>query len=142
MENETGMMCLSGAPATVMAQARPRTFDVSLAQKLETPKPEPVRRNATAFMPLAGQLLVRLCTEEEMSDSGILFIPQTAQEKPAEGIVLAASAGRLDRNGVWVASEVEPGDRVIFGKYSGANVVLRGEELRLMREDELLGLLR
>jgi chaperonin GroES len=119
-----------------------RTFDMSLATKLETEKPEPIRRRATGFMPMSGQVLVRLCTEEEMSESGLLYIPGTAQEKPVEGVILAASAGRFDALGRWCPSEVEAGDRCLFGKYSGAKLVLRGEECRLMQESELLGLIR
>lgn len=119
-----------------------RTFDMSLAQKLEQPKPAPIRRSAEGFCPLSGQILVRMCTEEEMSETGRLYIPQTAQEKPIEGIIIAASQGRFDALGVWRPSEVQPGDRVLFGKYSGAKVVLRGEEMRLMAESELLGLIR
>lgn len=119
-----------------------RTFDMSLEQKLAEPKPDPMRRKATGFMPLQGQILVRMCTQEEMSESGELFIPETAREKPMEGVVMAASAGRFDRGGFWVKSEVEPGDRVLYGKYSGSAIVLRGEEMRLMKEEELLGLIR
>lgn len=122
---------------------RPRTFDVGLAKKLAEPQPEPMRRNAEGFMPLNGQLLVRMCTREEMSETGKLYIPETAQEKPIEGIVIAASDGRFDAmNGRWMPSQVQAGDRCLFGKYSGATIVLRGEEMRLMQESELLGLIR
>lgn len=119
-----------------------RTFNMSLATKLAEDKPAPIRRSAEGFCPLSGQVLVRLCTLEEMSETGRLFIPSTAQEKPIEGIVIAASEGRFDAVGLWRASEVRAGDRVLFGKYSGATVVLRGEEMRLMAESELLGLIR
>jgi chaperonin GroES len=109
---------------------------------MERPKPEPIRRAAETFTPMMGQVLVRMCTSEEMSETGKLYIPATAQEKPMEGIVVAASSGRFDLLERWVPSEVESGDRVLYGKYSGAAIVLRGEEMRLMSEAELLGIIR
>ena len=121
-----------------LQRAHRRAFDMSLATKLAEPKPEPMRRAAEGFMCLAGQVLTRLCTNEEMTDSGKLYIPETAQEKPVEGIVLGTSRGKWDRSGMWVPTEVAEGDRVLFGKYSGTKLVLRGEEVRLMREEELL----
>jgi chaperonin GroES len=120
-----------------------RTFDMSLSAKLAETQPEPIRRHAEGFMPLNGQVLVRMCTREEMSETGKLYIPATAQEKPIEGIVIAASEGRFDAlNGRWIPSQAQAGDRCLFGKYSGATIVLRGEEMRLMQESELLGLIR
>ena len=121
---------------------RIRAEEVHLARVMELPKPEPIRRAAETFTPLMGQVLVRMCTAEEMSETGKLYIPASAQEKPMEGIVVAASAGRFDLLGRWVPSEVEAGDRVLYGKYSGAAIVLRGEEMRLMSEAELLGIIR
>ena len=121
---------------------RVRPADVDLVKALAGEKPEPIRRDAQNFTPLMGQVLVRMCTKEEMSETGRLYIPETAQEKPIEGIVVAASKGRFDLLGRWIPSEVESGDRVLYGKYSGAAIVLRGEEMRLMSESELLGLIR
>jgi len=121
---------------------RIRPEEVQLARVMDLPKPAPIRRAAETFTPLMGQVLVRMCTSEEMSETGLLYIPETAQEKPIEGIVVAASAGRFDLLGRWVPSEVEAGDRVLHGKYSGAAIVLRGEEMRLMSEAELLGIIR
>jgi chaperonin GroES len=128
--------------APLMRGQRIRAEEVQLARVMDLPKPEPIRRNAIGFTPLMGQVLVRMCTAEEMSETGMLYIPETAQEKPIEGIVVAASAGRFDLLGRWVPSEVETGDRVLYGKYSGAAIVLRGEEMRLMSEAELLGIIR
>ncbi len=133
---------LALAEPTEIQPRRPRTFDMSLRTKLAEAKPAPIRREAVGFMPMEGQVLVRLCTAEEMSESGVLFIPPTAQEKPIEGMVMAASRGRFDAQSRWIPSEVEVGDRCLFGKYSGAPIVLCGEEMRLMLESELLGLIR
>lgn len=119
-----------------------RTFDVSLKQKLEEPKPEPMRRQATAFMPPRDTVLVRPCTQEEMSESGLIVIPKTAQEKPMEGVALAVGRGRADMAGREIPMEWQPGDRVLYGKYAGGTIVLRGEELRLLRGDEILGAMR
>ena len=128
--------------APLVRGQRIRAEEVHLTTVMELPKPEPIRRAAQTFTPLMGQVLVRMCTSEEMSETGMLYIPETAQEKPIEGIVVAASAGRFDLLGRWVPSEVEAGDRVLYGKYSGAAIVLRGEEMRLMSEGELLGIIR
>jgi chaperonin GroES len=73
-----------------------------------------------------------------MTDSGLLYIPDSAQEKPVEGIVLGTSKGRWDRSGLFIPTEVQEGDRVLFGRYSGSELTLRGESVRLMREEELL----
>jgi chaperonin GroES len=132
---------MEGLITSVRGQ-RIRPEEVHLERVMGLPKPEPIRRAAETFTPMMGQVLVRMCTSEEMSETGKLYIPATAQEKPMEGIVVAASSGRFDLLERWVPSEVESGDRVLYGKYSGAAIVLRGEEMRLMSEAELLGIIR
>ena len=132
---------MEGLVTSVRGQ-RIRPEEVHLERVMGLPKPEPILRAAETFTPMMGQVLVRMCTSEEMSETGKLYIPATAQEKPMEGIVVAASSGRFDLLERWVPSEVESGDRVLYGKYSGAAIVLRGEEMRLMSEAELLGIIR
>lgn len=119
-----------------------RLFFCNLEQALEIDKVKSMRREARAFMPIRDQVLVYECAKEEMTDTGILFVPATAQEKQSEGIVVAVGRGRVDANNIFVPTEVEPGDRVLFGKYAGTEIKLRGKACRLMREDELLGVIR
>jgi chaperonin GroES len=119
-----------------------REFDVSIADKLAAPKPKPMRRSFTAVLPLKDQVLIRVCPEDEMTDSGLIWIPDTANEKPTEGIVLSVGRGRVDINGVFVPTEVQPGDHVLYGKYAGREYVLCGEKVRLMREEEIELVLR
>jgi chaperonin GroES len=138
----TGKSLTISGPETEIQRPHRRMFDMSLETKMAESQPTPIRRQAKGFMPMNGQVLVRLCTLEEMSESGVLFIPETAKEKPVEGIVLTTSRGRIDRNGNWIPTELEAADHVIFGKYSGAKLTLRGEEVRMLREDEILGVMR
>ena len=90
--------------------------------------------------PLQDRILVRrLETEENIG--GSIVIPDTAKEKPQEGEVVAAGAGKVLDSGQTVAMSVKPGDRILFGKYSGTEVKLDDEEFLIMREDEVLGIL-
>ena len=127
---------------SVMQPQLARLFFCNLEQALEIDKVKSMRREARAFMPIRDQVLVYECAKEEMTDTGILFVPATAQEKQSEGIVVAVGRGRVDANNIFVPTEVEPGDRVLFGKYAGTEIKLRGKACRLMREDELLGVIR
>ena len=90
--------------------------------------------------PLHDRLLVRRIEEKEMAKGGII-IPDTAKEKPMEGKVLAVGNGRILENGTKVALDVKVGDRILFGKYSGSDVMIEGEEYLIVREDEILGVL-
>lgn len=119
-----------------------RLFFCNLEQALEIDKVKSLRREARSFMPIRDQVLVFECDKEEFSDAGTILIPTTAQEKQSEGIVVAAGRGRVDANNIFVPTEVEPGDRVLFGKYAGTEIKLRGKTCRLMREEELLGVIR
>lgn len=127
---------------SVMEPKPARLFFCNLEQALEIDKVKSMRREARAFMPIRDQVLVYECAKEEMTDTGILFVPATAQEKQSEGIVVAVGRGRIDANNIFVPTEVEPGDRVLFGKYAGTEIKLRGKACRLMREDEVLGVIR
>ena len=90
--------------------------------------------------PLQDRILVQRVGEETTTKGGII-IPDTAQEKPAEGKVVAVGNGKLGDDGKRVALEVKKGDRILFGKYSGTEVKISGEEYLIMREDDVLGII-
>ena len=90
--------------------------------------------------PLADRVLVRALEEAEVKRGGII-IPDTAKEKPQEGEVIAVGPGRLNEKGERVAPEVKKGDRVLFGKYSGTEVSVTGDQLLIMRESDILAIL-
>jgi len=92
------------------------------------------------FRPLGDRVVVRRVAEEQKSAGGII-IPDTAQEKPQEGEVIAVGPGALDDHGKRIAPEVKAGDSVLFGKWSGSEVKIDGEELLIMKESDLLGIL-
>jgi chaperonin GroES len=89
--------------------------------------------------PLHDRLLVRRIEEKETAPGGII-IPDTAREKPTEGRVLAAGNGRVLDNGTKVALDVKVGDKILFGRYSGTEVKVDGEEVVIVREDEVLAI--
>jgi len=93
------------------------------------------------LQPLADRLVVQPLEAELVSKSGIV-IPDTAKEKPQEGIVIAVGPGRLDKDGQRIAMEVKKGDRVMFGKYAGDEFKQGGVEYKIIREDEVLGILK
>ena len=93
-----------------------------------------------AFQPLHDRVLVRRVESEEKTKGGII-IPDTAKEKPAEGQVVACGAGARDEDGDRIAMDVKPGDRILFGKWSGTEVTLDGEELIIMKESDILGII-
>ncbi|GIW42581.1 MAG: 10 kDa chaperonin [Candidatus Binatia bacterium] len=88
--------------------------------------------------PLHDRVLVRRVDEEEKTKGGII-IPDTAKEKPQEGRVVAVGKGRITDKGELVPLEVKPGDRVLFGKYAGSEVEIDGEDLLILREEDILG---
>ena len=92
------------------------------------------------FRPLQDRVLIRRIEETAKSPGGII-IPDTAKEKPMEGEVVAVGPGARDENGRLVPLDVKKGDRVLFGKWSGTEVKLDGEELIIMKESDLLGVL-
>ena len=87
--------------------------------------------------PLNDRVLVRRMEAEEKMKGGII-IPDTAKEKPLEGKVVSVGAGRLDDNGTKVPLDVKAGDKILFGKYSGTDIKIDGEEYLILREDEVL----
>ena len=90
--------------------------------------------------PLSDRLVVRRLKEEEKTKGGII-IPDTAKEKPLEGEVVAVGNGKVLKNGKLQPLEVKAGDKVLFGKYSGTEVKIDGEDLVLLREDDVLAVL-
>lgn len=91
--------------------------------------------------PLHDRVIVRRIDSNETKTSGGLYIPDSAKEKPQEGEVVAVGKGKVLENGSRLDPDVKAGDRVLFGKYSGTEVKLDGEELLIMREDEILGVI-
>ena len=90
--------------------------------------------------PLYDRIVVKRIEEKEQIQGGII-IPDTAKEKPQEGLVIAVSQGKRLDNGQVVALDVKAGDRILFGKYSGNEIKIDGEEYIIMREDDVLGIL-
>jgi chaperonin GroES len=94
---------------------------------------------AVNFVPLHDRILVRRVEERETTKSG-LIIPDTAKEKPQDGEVLAVGKGKVKDDGKVIPMQLKPGDRVLFGKYAGTDIILDGEDYLIMREDEVLGI--
>jgi chaperonin GroES len=90
--------------------------------------------------PLQDRVLVKRLEQEEKTKGGII-IPDTAKEKPIEGKVLAVGAGKIGDDGKQRPLDVKPGDRVLFGKYSGTEVKIDGEEALILREEDILGVI-
>jgi chaperonin GroES len=98
------------------------------------------RRHALKVRPLHDRLVVRRIEEKETAKGGII-IPDTAKEKPQEGEVLAVGNGKILDNGTKVALDVKVGDKILFGKYSGTDIEIDGEDVLILREDEVLAVL-
>ncbi len=92
------------------------------------------------FRPLGDRVVVRRVKEDQKTAGGII-IPDTAQEKPQEGEIISVGPGALDESGKRVAMEVKPGDFVLFGKWSGTEVKIDGEDLLIMKESDIMGVL-
>ena|SRR5258708_1007722 len=90
--------------------------------------------------PLNDRIIVKRIDENEQI-RGSIIIPDTAKEKPQEGMVIAAGPGKVLENGTRLEMDVKAGDRILFGKYTGAEVKVDGEEFLIMREDEVLGVI-
>lgn len=95
---------------------------------------------ATKIRPLHDRVIVRRIEENETTAGGII-IPDSAKEKPQEGEVIAVGEGKYKDDGTRQTLDVKEGDRVLFGKYSGSEITLDGEEFLMMREDEILGII-
>jgi len=90
--------------------------------------------------PLHDRVIVKRVDEERKSAGGIV-IPDTAQEKPDQGEIVAVGKGKKDDNGKLIPIDVKVGDRVLFGKYSGQTVKVKGDELLVMREEDIMGVI-
>ena len=95
----------------------------------------------TKFRPLHDRVVVRRVESEEKTKGGII-IPDTAKEKPQEGEIIAVGSGARDEAGKLVPLDVKAGDRVLFGKWSGTEVKLDGQELLIMKESDIMGVIR
>jgi len=92
------------------------------------------------FRPLHDRVVIRRVEQEEKSSGGII-IPDTAKEKPMEGEVIAVGPGGRDENGKLIPIDLKPGNRVLFGKWSGTEVKIDGEELLIMKESDIMGVI-
>jgi len=96
---------------------------------------------ATTIKPLHDRVILRRIEDSVNQTAGGLYIPDTAKEKPQEGEVIAVGEGKYKEDGTRQTLDVKAGDRVLFGKYSGSEIKLDGEEFLIMREDEILGII-
>jgi chaperonin GroES len=96
--------------------------------------------NTMKLRPLQDRVLIRR-VEQEAKTAGGIIIPDTAQEKPMEGEIVAAGPGARDEKGTLHPLDVKPGDRVLFGKWSGAEIKLDGEDLLIMKESDIMGVI-
>ena len=92
------------------------------------------------FRPLHDRVVVKRVAEEEKTKGGII-IPDTAKEKPMEGEIVAVGPGARDEKGALVPLDVKKGDRILFGKWSGTEVKLDGEDLLIMKESDIMGII-
>ena len=93
-----------------------------------------------AFTPLHDRVVVRRVEGDEKTKGG-LIIPDSAKEKPAEGIIVAVGAGARDEDGDRIAMDVKAGDKILFGKWSGTEITLDGEEMLIMKESDIMGII-
>ena len=92
------------------------------------------------FRPLHDRVVVRRVKSEEKTAGGII-IPDTAQEKPQEGEIIAAGKGKIGEDGKLIAMDVKAGDKILYGKYSGTEVKLDGQEYLIMHQEDILGII-
>ena len=93
-----------------------------------------------SFRPLHDRVVVRRVDSEEKTSGGII-IPDSAKEKPSEGEIVSAGPGARDEDGKYIALDVKAGDRVLFGKWSGTEVKIDGEDLLIMKESDIMGVI-
>lgn len=98
-------------------------------------------KHEISVRPLHDRILVRRTAEEDKTAGG-LFIPDTAKEKPQKGEIIACGKGRVTEDGKTLPLEVKIGDRVLFGKYSGTELKIDGQEYLMMREEDILGIVQ
>jgi len=93
-----------------------------------------------SFRPLHDRVVVKRVDSDEKTAGGII-IPDTVQEKPSEGMITAVGAGARDENGKTIALDVKKGDRVLFGKWSGTEIKIDGDDLLIMKESDIMGII-
>jgi chaperonin GroES len=93
-----------------------------------------------AFTPLHDRVLVERVESDEKTKGG-LIIPESAKEKPAEGMVISVGAGAKDEDGERITMDVKEGDKILFGKWSGTEITLDGKDLLIMKESDILGII-
>jgi chaperonin GroES len=98
------------------------------------------KETSMKIRPLQDRVIVKRIAEEEKTKGGII-IPDTAKEKPQEGKVVAVGKGKVNDDGKLTALDVKVGDKILFGKYSGSEIKMNGEEHLIMREDDILGVI-
>jgi chaperonin GroES len=96
---------------------------------------------AVHIRPLHDRLIVKRVEDQEQKSAGGIIIPDSAKEKPQEGKVLAVGKGKTNDDGKTIPLDVKAGDRILFGKYSGSEIKVEGEECLILREDEVLGVI-
>jgi chaperonin GroES len=117
-------------------------IDLEKALEKKLPQARTVLAHAREFVPLRDQVMVRRLAEDEMTDYDTIHIPEEAQEKPMVGIALKVGRGKMDSAGVFHLCEVEPGDIVMFGRYSGTEHKVNGQTVLIMNESQIVGILR
>ena len=98
-------------------------------------------KTKVTFKPVGNRIVVEPDEDESQVSSGGIYIPDTAKEKPQQGKVIAAGKGKVKDDGKVVPMDVKKGDLILFGKYSGQEIKLDGDEFLIMREDEILGVI-
>ena len=99
------------------------------------------KNTASRIQPLADRVVVKAMEEAEQMRGG-LYIPDTAKEKPSQGHVMAVGPGKLSEEGTRLAPDVKVGDKVLYGKYSGTEITLDGEEFLILRESDVLAIVK
>jgi chaperonin GroES len=124
-------------PARLRSSAPPKEIEGQPVKKLSNSDGKG-KEISMKIRPLQDRVIVKRIAEEEKTKGGII-IPDTAKEKPQEGKVVAVGKGKVNDDGKLVALDVKVGDKILFGKYSGSEIKLNGEEHLIMREDDILG---
>jgi chaperonin GroES len=114
--------------------------DFDCARSAFAPKTRQFAGNAMKFRPLHDRVVIRRVEEEDKTKGGI-FIPDTAKEKPMEGEIVAVGPGARSETGAVVPLDVQKGDRILFGKWSGTEIKLDGEDLLIMAESDIMGVI-
>lgn len=138
---ETGIERKPPMAALTNADVMPSEF-TRVEESLRGPAPLPMRKQVSGFKCLRDQVLVRPCEREEMDESNTIWLPKTGQERPMEGIVEAVGRGRFDLLGRFWPCEAQVGERVLYGRYSGDEVMVNGVTCKLMREEEIKGVIQ